>query len=216
MGKSFVNFILLGLISALTLPSGAQELDLDLPDVSLVESAKVADVPAPRIGEVREFVSQVATLNCARWEIVESDLEGYLVSQCGEYKIYLKKDASYNMHKITANGKLAVEFKPFYPVIEFPLKVGKKWQAKYAGNSIVEDAMWDGNVKCEVADFTDVEVAAGVFKAYRIECQDRWKAAGMESSVNSTTWYVPDGTGVVKSITYEDPRWNTELKSFTR
>jgi hypothetical protein len=168
------------------------------------------------VGEVREFVSQVATLNCTRWEIVESDLEGYLVSQCGEYKIYLKEDASYNMHKITAKGELAVEFKPFYPVIEFPLQVGKKWQAAYVGNSIVEGAMWDGNVKCEVADYTDVEVAAGVFKAYRIECQDRWKAAGMESSINSTTWYAPDGTGVVKSITYEDPRWNTELKSFTR
>jgi hypothetical protein len=206
--------VLLAAMLGTGLPLYAQ--NVDLPEVSLLDEAAVASVPEPRVGEVREFIGNVGTMPCTRWEVVESDREGFLMSQCEQYKIYLKRDASFNMQQITANDEVVLEFKPYYPVIEFPLQVGKSWRGEYAGHSVIEDAYWDGKVKCEVADFTDVEVAAGTFKAYRIECQDRWKAAGMESSINTTTWYAPDIAAIVKTITYEDPRWNSELKAYSR
>ncbi len=71
-------------------------------------------------------------------------------------------------------------------------------------------------MSCEVADFAKVNVAAGDFDAFRIECKDRWKVADAESSVTSTTWYAPELGAVVKSVNYEDPRWNTELKRVAR
>ena len=189
--------------------------DLDLPDVSLVEASTVAEMPSPEIGEVREFVGSVATIDCSRWEIIESDVADALVSQCGDYKFYFKRSEHLNMHKVTgANDVVAVEFTPAYPGIQFPLTVGKHWRKPYKGHSAIEDISWDGDVECEVAEYAEVEVAAGVYKAFRIECRDHWIVGDAESSVTSTTWYAPDAGGVVKSLNYEDSRWNTELKAF--
>jgi hypothetical protein len=190
--------------------------DLDLPDVSLVEASTVAEMPSPEIGEVREFVGSVATIDCSRWEIIESDDADSLVSQCGDYKFYFKRSEHLNMHKVTgAKGVVAVEFTPAYPGIQFPLTVGKHWRKPYKGHSAIEDISWAGDVECEVAEYAQVEVAAGVFKAFRIECRDHWKVGDAESSVTSTTWYAPDAGGVVKTLNYEDARWNTELKAFS-
>lgn len=194
-----------------------QATDLDLPEVSLVEAATVAEMPAPAVGEVREFVGPVASIDCSRWEVVESNVPDALVSQCEHYKIYFKRSEHLNLHKITAaNDELAVEFTPAYPGIEFPLAVGNQWRRRYHGHSVIEDVRWQGDVTCDVADFAQVDVAAGTFKAFRIECRDRWQVGDAESSVTSTTWYAPEVAGVVKSVNYEDSRWNTELKAYSR
>ena len=190
--------------------------ELDLPDVSLVEASTVAEMPSPEIGEVREFVGSVATINCSRWEIIESTDDDALVSQCGDYKFYFKRSDNLNMQKVTGpNNTVAVEFTPAYPGIQFPLAVGKHWRKQYQGHSAIEDISWQGDVACDVADYAQVAVAAGVYKAFRIECRDHWKVGDAESSVTSTTWYAPEGGGVVKSLNYEDARWNTELKAFS-
>lgn len=195
----------------------ANEFDLDLPEVSLVEAATVAEMPSPAVGEVREFVGSVASIDCRRWEIIESDEEDALVSQCEHYKIYFKRSEHLNMQKITAaKGEVAIEFKPAYPGIEFPLEVGNHWRKPYVGHSAIEGVTWDGDVSCDVADFAEVKVAAGDFKAFRIECRDHWKIGDAESSVTSTTWYAPEIASVVKSLNYEDPRMNTELKAYSR
>lgn len=204
-------------LGVVALGHAAQANDIDLPEISLVESATVAEIPSPALGEVREFVGPIATINCSRWEIVESDVEDALVSQCEHYKMYFKRSEQFNLYKITAaKDALMFEFTPAYPGIQFPLAVGKHWRKSYVGHSVLEDVTWDGDVTCEVADFAQVAVAAGVFKAFRIECRDHWKVGGAESSVTSTTWYAPEIEGVVKSVNYEDARWNTELKAYSR
>lgn len=194
----------------------AEDFALDLPDVSLVDAATVSAMPEPRIGEVREFVGAVASIPCSRWEIVPSDDPDVLLSQCEHYRIHFRRSEHLNMFRITAGEETAVSFDPAYPAIEFPLEVGRSWRRKYTGDSMIEGVQWRGDVSCEVADFTDVDVAAGRFKAYRIECRDRWKVADVESSVTSTTWYAPAVEGVIKTRNYEDSRWDTELKAYQR
>jgi hypothetical protein len=204
-----------GLCLSQASPLGAQ--DVALPDVSLAELSTAVELPMPKLGETREFIGAVASVNCDHWEVVNLDLNGHMVSQCGQNKIYFKKDDSLNLHKVTAaNDKTTLVFEPSYPGVEFPLQVGKKWRRQYTGYAAVEGLRWDGDIACEVADYTDVVVAAGTFKAYRIECHDDWAVGTMESSVNSTTWYAPDVPGIVKTINYEDPRWNSELKAYSR
>jgi hypothetical protein len=189
---------------------------LDLPDVSLVDTATVSAMPAPAVGEVREFVGAVASINCSRWEIVPSDDPDVLVSQCEHYRIHFRRSEHLNMFRITAGDEPALTFDPAYPAIEFPLEVGRRWRRKYVGDSMIEGIQWRGDVSCEVADFADVDVAAGRFKAYRIECRDHWKVADVASSVTSTTWYAPEVAGVIKTRNYEDPRLDTELKAYSR
>lgn len=195
----------------------AQDLDISLPDVSLAESSTITEMPTPQVGEVREFDGAIAAVKCDRWEVIDTDLDGYLVSQCGVNKIFFKKADHLNLHKVTgANDEPTLVFEPSYPGIEFPLKVGNTWRRQYTGYSAIESLRWTGDLACEVADYADVAVAAGTFKAYRIECHDNWAAGQMASSVNTTTWYAPDVPGVVKTKNYEDPRWNSELKAYSR
>jgi hypothetical protein len=190
---------------------------LDLPDISLVEQSTVADIPTPTVGEVREFVGAVGSINCSRWEVIESEDPDLLVSACEHYRIYLKRSEGLNLHKVTAaKGEVALEFTPAHPGIQFPLEVGKHWRKQYVGHSNIEGITWNGDLECDIPDFADVTVAAGTFKAFRIECKDRWKVGENGSYVTTTTWYAPDVPGIVKSINYEDARWNTELKSFSR
>ena len=191
--------------------------DLDLPDISLVAAATEASAPSPKVGDVHEFVGAVATIPCSRWEVVPSDDPAVVVSACEKYRMYFKADDHMNLHHVVMpDGSEAVRFEPAYPALEFPLAVGRQWQREYKGHSTIEDIAWDGDVSCEVADFAPVEVTAGRFDAFRIECKDRWKVADAASSVTSTTWYSPEVGGVVKSVNYEDSRWNTELKAWSR
>lgn len=191
--------------------------DLDLPDVSLFEQSTVAEMPDPALGEVREFVGPVASINCSRWEVIESEDPDALVSACDHYRVYLKRSEGLNLHKVTAaKGEVALEFTPAHPGIQFPLEVGKHWRKQYVGHSNIEGITWNGDIECDIPDFAEVTVAAGTFKAFRIECKDRWKVGENGSYVTTTTWYAPDVPGVIKSINYEDGRWNTELKSFSR
>lgn len=203
------------LLMSLATTTGAN--DLDLPDISLVAAATEASMPEPSPGEVHEFTGSVATIPCSRWEVLESSDPGLVESVCGDYRMYFKRDEQMNLHRVTtAEGKELVRFDPAYPALQFPLSVGKQWRKAYAGHSLLEDIAWQGDVSCEVADFAKVSVAAGELDAFRIECKDRWKVADAESSVTSTTWYAPELRAVVKSVNYEDPRWNTELKRVSR
>lgn len=191
--------------------------DLDLPDISLVAAATEAAMPEPSPGDLHEFVGSVATIPCSSWEVLESTDADLVESACGDYRMYFKRSEQMNLHRVTtADGKELVRFDPAYPALQFPLAVGKHWRKPYAGHSLLEDIAWQGDVSCEVADFAKVNVAAGDFDAFRIECKDRWKVADAESSVTSTTWYAPELGAVVKSVNYEDPRWNTELKRVSR
>lgn len=191
--------------------------DLDLPDISLVAAATEAAMPEPSPGDLHEFVGSVATIPCNSWEVLESPDADLVESACGDYRMYFKRSEQMNLHRVTtADSKELVRFDPAYPALQFPLAVGKRWRKAYTGHSLLEDIAWQGDVSCEVADFAKVNVAAGDFDAFRIECKDRWKVADAESSVTSTTWYAPELGAVVKSVNYEDPRWNTELKRVAR
>jgi len=205
--------ILLGSVAGSFAAAG----DLDLPEVSLIDLSTVAELPEPAVGEVREYMNAVASINCTRWEVIESTDPDLLVSACEHYRIYFKRSENLNLQKVTAaNDEVALEFTPAYPGIQFPLEVGKHWRKQYVGHSNIEGITWDGDVECDVADFSEVVVTAGKFKAFRIECRDRWKVGENGSSVTTTTWYAPEIAGIVKSLNYEDPRWNTELKAYSR
>ncbi|MSR14394.1 MAG: hypothetical protein EXR86_07490 [Gammaproteobacteria bacterium] len=214
---ALLTYMTVALCFGATSNGSAQELDISLPDVSLAETSTLTDRPSPKLGEVREFTGAVAGVNCSRWEVVALDSDGQTVSECGTNKLYFKQDDHLNLHKATGpkDANILV-FEPSYPGIEFPLKVGNHWHRPYAGYLAIEGLRWEGDLNCEVAEFSEVTVVAGTFKAYRIECHDNWTVGQTGSSLNSTTWYAPEIGGVVKTITYEDSRWNSELKAFSR
>lgn len=193
----------------------AQASEIDLPDVSPAATATVAAQPVPVPGSYQVFVGRVGSVDCQRWTVGATSADGELQSTCGGYTSHLSVDGHYNLHKITdATGAPLVVFEPWYPVVQFPLAVGQRWEQPYAGYLAQESLRWDGRIKCEVADFGAVEVAAGSLEAFRIECYDKQKVGMMETGATLTVWYAPAVPGVVKTLHYEDARWNSELADY--
>lgn len=98
------------------------------------------------------------------------------------------------------------------PRLDFPLFVGKKWSAKYEGES-VDGRKYTYQDSYEVLKFENVGTQAGEFRAVKIRRINRiLMHAGFPG--RETFWYAPD----VKTIVKSSPSWlhgrDTELLSY--
>lgn len=189
--------------------------DIELPEISLVDEAVVAEMPVPRVGSFQEFVGRVGSVDCQRWEVSATNEMGYLVSHCKGFQSLLSVAGGYNLTKMVGpDGQPLVIFEPYYPAVQFPLALNKTWDADYTGFLAVAGLRWTGHLKCTVAEYAPVKVAAGTLDAFRIECYDHQKAGMLETGANTTVWYAPQVPGVVKSINRVDSRWDSELQDY--
>ena len=185
-----------------------------LPCIRLwADEAPIAERPTPAVGNQVEFANGALTVPCKKWQITDLNKDGYMIAQCGEYSVYTSVENDFNTVRLTDKvGTILMEYLPYHPGMSFPLQVGKQWSGSYTGFTAANNARWKGQVACEVKAYEEVSVAAGTFKTFRVECIDNWKAGEFISGVNHTTsWYSPEVTIVVKTVTKEDPRWNNEV-----
>ena len=207
--------VLLSAIWALSLTASAQDADIDLPDISPSAAATVAAQPVPEAGSHLVFDGRVGSVDCQRWTVGAVNADGELLSTCGQFTSHLSVEGDFNLHKITAaNDEPLVVFEPWYPVVMFPLEVGKRWERPYTGYLAAEGLRWEGRIRCEVADFGAIDLAAGPLDAFRIECYDKQKVGLMETGATLTLWYAPAVPAIVKTIHYEDARWNSTLVDY--
>lgn len=166
------------------------------------------------VGGFIEVVDRVMSVPCKRWEVTEPNTDGMMITQCKNMFMHFSVDNDFNPVKVvTAEGKLIVDYKPYYPLLAFPLEVGKKWSGKYTGFATSEDAKWDGSVNCEVKAFEKVKVVAGEFDAFRIECLDNWSAMFFFSgTIHTTRWYAPEAKMMIKDVG-DNSKWDMELAS---
>ena len=166
--------------------------------------------PGATPGAEFSFVNGAFLLTCLRWKVLETNADGLIVSQCGDNTMYAT--AANGNPVMTLNGKheIVAKFTPFYPDTTFPLFVGKKWSGKYEGQE-GSYRKWSGDLSCEVKSFESIQVVAGKFDAFRIDCIDRWDAGiiFLHGTRKSTRWYAPAIHFTVKSVN-EDSKWDYE------
>lgn len=177
--------------------------------------APAAPQPGYEVGDVLVYKDRFVTVDCQRWEVTDLDRDGYRVSRCGDFLAYVDNGTGRLFKIVTEAGDKLVRFKPGLPTLSFPLAVGKHWSGEYEGYTNSDGAVWTGDASCTVKAREAVEVAAGTFDAYRIECQDDWTAGPFSGVSNSTTWYAPEVGAVVKSVNAQDSKWNMELQSYS-
>lgn len=181
---------------------------------AFAEEAPVMEKPTFKMGDWWEFKNKHSTVKCKHWEIVE--LSGNsLVEACDDYKMYFKVGDNYQALKVTKNDKAILSYSPSFPGLDFPLKVGKKWSGKYSGYRADTGGKWDSTVDFQVVAFEDVTVAAGTFKAYRIEYVDKWVSGSFRGSNKSVGWIAPE-VGYYVKLKHEDSIWNHEITGFSR
>jgi hypothetical protein len=103
----------------------------------------------------------------------------------------------------------AIEYKPFYPVLQFPLEPGKQWSGTvqwYGGSGTLRHQL-----TAQVAGWERVTVPAGSFDALRITVRGNISETGsinyysQSGSISNVTWYAPAiGQIVKKEVDHSD------------
>jgi len=171
----------------------------------------VEKYPATKPGAGFTFVDGAFLVKCNHWKVIDRNTGGLIVSTCGDYTMYVTAENGNPVRTLNARHETVAQFVPYYPDTSFPLFVGKKWTGKYNGQegSFIK---WSGELDCAATAFEPVQVAAGKYEAYRIECSDKWDAGiiFMHGIKKSTRWYAPSVNMIIKSVN-ADSKWNYEL-----
>lgn len=180
--------------------------------------ADVQPLPAPewRLGDSLEYSSRFLTVKCSKWTVTSLDKGGEAMMECGENVAFMEKESGNVTRILTKAGDKVAQFKPSLPALQFPLAPGKSWSGNYSGYTDDDGANWTASRTCQVKGYEQVKVAAGTFNALRIDCKDDWSSPPFKGVSSTTSWYAPDVQAVVKAENSQDPKWNMELKAFSR
>ncbi len=174
-----------------------------------------ATQPKPAVGDVFVYTGKYMSVACSTWTVTSINQNGYVISKCGN-------DTAYNLAsnddfvKITdGTGKVLVQFKPYFSGVQFPLSVGKSWEAKYSGYTDDDGNSWDSDQNCNVVSLDTVDVPAGSVPAYKMVCVDHWSSPPFKGSSKMNIWYSAQDQTVVKVTSPDSPKWTLNLKSET-
>ncbi|MCC7121358.1 MAG: hypothetical protein IT493_07355 [Gammaproteobacteria bacterium] len=173
--------------------------------------AQEAEYVPPPLGATFDYAGRLFGVDCTAWTIVDVANDGAVRAECAGHRLAL--DANGNPRTASdPRGRTLVEFKPAAPGLRFPLTTGAHWRQTYTAFTAFNNLVWDGEARCRVEDHEVVQVPAGKFDAFRIECEDQWKVGPKSGYTHVTRWYAPAVAAVVRQIHREDPmRWNFEL-----
>jgi len=182
--------------------------------VAAAEAPKVERPPLPRVGSSMEYVSRLMSIDCPDWTVKESNRNGVMITQCDDKLMHVSLDNMNPVKVVKTNGDTLVEFKPYFPQLAYPLHLGRKWSGEYSGFTAEDGAKWSSKVSCEVKAWEKVKVVAGTFDAYRIECEEKWRAMLiLTGESKSTRWYAP-AVGMVVKSSGSMSKWDHQLAAY--
>jgi hypothetical protein len=120
----------------------------------------------------------------------------------GNYELWIV-DGKLKIAAGTGSQKEELEPKPlalscllgFCPNLNFPLTVGKQWTRDYKGTYIGSNKPISRKVTYEVKGIEQVTTAAGTFRAFKLESDDR---NGPRDYYTTHYWYSPETKSIVK------------------
>jgi hypothetical protein len=169
----------------------------------------------PKVGDTFVYASNFMTVACSSWQITSLNENGFIVSKCGGNTAYNLVSNGDFVKIVDSTGKVLVQFKPYFSGMNFPLTLGKSWEAKYSGYTDDDGNSWNSDQTCNVAAYETVQVAAGSFSAYKVVCEDHWSSGPFTGTTAMKIWYAPQANTIVKVRSPDSPKWNMELSSET-
>jgi len=121
----------------------------------------------------------------------------------GTYELSIV-DGKFKIAAVTGSQKDELDPRPlalscllgYCPNLNFPLTVGKQWTRDYKGTYIGSNKPIARKVTSDVKGIEQVTTAAGTFRAFKLESDDR---AGPRDYFTTTYWYSPETRSIVKS-----------------
>jgi hypothetical protein len=121
----------------------------------------------------------------------------------GTYELSIV-DGKLKVASVTGSQKEDLEPRPgpllnmltFGPNLDFPLTAGKQWSRDYKGTYVGSNKPIARKITYEVKGMEEVSTAAGTFRAFKLESDDR----SSRDYFTTTYWYSPETRSIVKSV----------------
>jgi len=190
-----------------TFPIGLAVLALLSAGSALAQVPTRAERPAVKVGDASVFRDQDVITGEAketRFHIVSIDPDKIVIELAGATSGTQTFTRDWNLMETKRGNVVAETVTPFRPTLQFPLQVGKRWDAEF---DIVADrgradrqAHWQW--KAVVAAVEPVTVPGGAFQAFRIDAEGSFKTVQQgqiwTGTHKETVWYAPSVNRIVK------------------
>ena len=184
------------LISFCSLLCSAQALTrADRPEVKVGDSW-VQQSSNPRTGEKSPELTLTVREVTADNVVVETNT--------GQRRTYTR---DWNIIETKSGDTVTFSAKPNSTLYQFPLEVGKKWEAQWETTSTRQTTRWQG--KTQVEGVETVTVPAGTFQAFKIRFEGYYNGyqqiggASWTGVRKETFWYSPDAKRTIKGESEE-------------
>lgn len=199
MKSSFLQAGLALFVSFCSLLCAAQPLTrADRPEVKVGDTWVYQNSDA-RTGEKRPELTLTAK------EVTTDNI--VLETDTGARRTYTR---DFNIIEIKSGDTVTFSAKPNWTFYQFPLEVGKKWEAQWETTSTRQTIRWQG--KTQVEGVETVTVPAGTFQAFKLRFEGYYNGrqqiggGSFTGFRKETAWYSPDAKRVVKSEFEEHSR----------
>jgi len=145
----------------------------------VVEVAVVAERPTYRVGE-----SWIQSDGLHEVIAIDGDRIDFRVGRSRTYRW----TTSYHLERVTEGEQIIVQYDPPIPTLQWPLKVGLKWEYRGTVDDRVLGVRRPVQNSYEVAAFEEVATPAGVFEAFKVV------------SRSATYWYSPRARFIVRYL----------------
>lgn len=160
--------------------------------------AQVArEPPAPQPGDRYAFETTYLGVPCADWRITSVDPRGEIEASCEGWRSYISATQDLNPTRVLKpDGSARWSYEPLFPLLDFPLQVGKAWKGKYEGFDGTFGVSWSSQITCSVEAYE-----SGEHPQFRIRCDDAFNALLLiGGTATSLFWYSPELGRVTRQV----------------
>ncbi len=150
--------------------------------------------PTLNVGDKWQYGS-----NGKKWaqEVISIEDDIYVIRYGNEIRGFDKKSMNFNFG-IEDNRRTKFSGSRS-KILDFPLYVGKKWFANISLSSLRRSVEQNILEEYFISSYEEIKVAAGTFKAFKIEYRQRNMASSKETA-RGTYWYAPEVKAIIKRV----------------
>lgn len=148
-----------------------------------------AKPPPPQVGDRYVYEARFVNAPCSDWVITSVSRAGEIEANCEGWRAYGSTRYDNNpVRVLRPDGNRLWQYDPYFPTLDFPLQVGKRWSNRYEGFNGELGASWTSQVECLVEAYEE-----GEHPQFRIRCDDTFRTLlVVGGTYTSIFWYSPE------------------------
>ena len=167
--------------------------------------------PLPQVGDRFETEARFLNVPCSSWTVMAVDPAREVVADCEGWRaVHTSSPPRTLTLVLRPDGSRLYAYDPYSPVLDFPLRVGKSWQASYEGFNGELGIGWSSNIRCLVEAYEE-----GEHPEFRIRCDDSFSTLLIIGGTHTSVfWYSPELGRITRQQHLSEPKYSWRLRGW--